>query len=262
MPPLADICRFLNDFAPIELAEEWDNVGLLLGDATRPVERIMTCLTVTPTSAAEAIEKEADLIVSHHPLPFRPLKRITTESTAGGMIWRLARAGVAIYSPHTAFDSAAEGINHRLATGLKLQDIQPLRLFEEPGLLGSGRCGSLSQPMPLSEVAGKLKKLLGVEHLHAIGPLDREIRRIGMACGSAGEYLHDAARLDCQLLITGETSFHTCLEAEARDLCVLLTGHFASERFAVEQLVEVIRQQYAEVEVWASEREVDPVKWI
>ena len=115
MTKIQQVCEYLDQFAPTRLAEEWDNVGLLTGDRAAECQRIMTCLTVTPESAAEAIERGASLIVSHHPLPFRPLKRLTTDSTPSRMVWELARANVAIYSPHTGFDSALNGINQSLA---------------------------------------------------------------------------------------------------------------------------------------------------
>src|SRR5688572_13285580 len=126
MTKLHDLCAFLERFAPARLAEDWDNVGLLVGDRERSVTRVMTCLTITPISAQEAIDEQADVIVTHHPLPFRPLKRLTTDSVPGRLLWELIRAGIAIHSPHTAFDSAAAGINQRLAAGLGLTDIQPL----------------------------------------------------------------------------------------------------------------------------------------
>src|SRR5579884_2270095 len=105
MPTVAAIIAFLEEFAPPSLAAEWDNVGLLLGDRQAPVERIMTCLTVTPESAAEAVEAQAQLIVTHHPILFRPVKRLTTANAEGRMLLALVRAGVAVYSPHTAFDN-------------------------------------------------------------------------------------------------------------------------------------------------------------
>ena len=127
MPTIADLTTFLEAFAPLRLAAEWDNVGLLLGDQADACSRVMTCLTVTPESAAEAIERRASLIVTHHPIFFRPVQRLTTNSTEGAMLWRLAKAGIAVYSPHTAFDNAALGINARLAERLGLREIVPLR---------------------------------------------------------------------------------------------------------------------------------------
>src|SRR5262245_28015040 len=112
------IARFLEEFAATQLAEAWDNVGLLAGDRNRPVSKVVTCMTITPASASEAIAAGAELIVTHHPLPFKPLKQLTTDTPEGKLLCDLLAARIAIYSPHTAFDSTIEGINQRLAEGL------------------------------------------------------------------------------------------------------------------------------------------------
>lgn len=127
MTTVRDVARWLDDFAPLRLAESWDNVGLLWGDADAVVRRIMTCLTVTNRSAREAIDEGAELIVSHHPVLFRGAKRVTAGHQETGMLWSLARAGVSILSPHTAFDNTVEGINDGLAQRLGLVDVRPLR---------------------------------------------------------------------------------------------------------------------------------------
>src|SRR5579862_4938133 len=127
MSTIADLCSWLDAFAPVRLAAEWDNVGLLMGERSDACERIMTCLTITPESAAEAVERRASLIVTHHPILFRPVKRLSADSAEGAMLWKLARAGVSVYSPHTAFDNARHGINARLAERLRLGDVAPLR---------------------------------------------------------------------------------------------------------------------------------------
>jgi dinuclear metal center YbgI/SA1388 family protein len=124
------VVSYFDQFAPPSLAAEWDNVGLLLGDRAAPVERIMTCLTVTPASAAEAIERQAQLIVTHHPIMFRPVNRLTTANAEGRMLLSLIRAGVAVYCPHTALDNTRDGINELLAGRLGLTDVRPLRLRE------------------------------------------------------------------------------------------------------------------------------------
>jgi dinuclear metal center YbgI/SA1388 family protein len=124
---VAEVADFLEQFAPARLAASWDNVGLLLGDKAAAVERMLTCLTVTPDSAAEAIDERAQLIVSHHPILFRPTQRLTTATPEGRVLLSLAQAGVAVYSPHTAFDNTAGGINDILAERLQLTGVQPLR---------------------------------------------------------------------------------------------------------------------------------------
>jgi dinuclear metal center YbgI/SA1388 family protein len=135
MTTVADLITALEAFAPRALAAEWDNVGLLLGDAAAPVQRVMTCLTVTPDSVAEAVETQTNLIVSHHPVLFRPTKRLTTATPEGRMLLNLVQAGVAVYSPHTAFDNCAGGINDLLAQKLGLTGVGPLRTVD-----GERRC--------------------------------------------------------------------------------------------------------------------------
>jgi dinuclear metal center YbgI/SA1388 family protein len=258
-----DVCSFLEQFAPLQLAEEWDNVGLLVGDRKATVRRVMTCLTVTPASAAEAIAEDADLVVAHHPLPFRPLLRLTRDTIPGRLLLDLIRAGVGVYSPHTAFDSAVAGINQRLAEGLSLKDVAPLHPMPdlEPAV-GSGRFGVLEPERTVGDVARQLKAFLSIDGLQLVGDVGRVVETVAVACGSAGQFLSDARRLGCDLFVTGEASFHTCLEAEATDMAVLLTGHFASERFAVERLAGLLAERFPEVHVWVSRREKDPLRWV
>lgn len=260
MHTVHSIAEFLERFAPPALAEDWDNVGLLVGDASRTVRRVMTCLTITPATASEAVDERADLIVTHHPLPFRPLKRLTADTTAGRLLLELIAARVAIYSPHTAFDSAQEGINQRLATGLGLLDIEPVMPMEEG--LGAGRHGHLKAPLPLGELAERVKGFLSVAGLHLVGDPQRPVRRVAIACGSAGEFLQPALHLGCDCLLTGEARFHTALEAEATDIGLLLAGHYATERFALDDLAGVLADEFGDLKVWASRREADPLRWI
>ena len=255
MLTVADLCSFLEAFAPAELAAEWDNVGLLVGDRAQRVERMMTCLTITPASAAEAIRERADLIVTHHPLPFRPLKRLTADEPTGRLLLDLIRAGIAIHSPHTAFDSAAAGINQQFAEGLGLTEIKPLAAE-------AGRFGQLPRPHSVNELATLLKQFLKIDRVHIAGPRDKSITQVGIACGSAGEFLSAAIDRGCQALVTGETRLHTCYEAEARGIALLLVGHYASERFGVEHLARVLAGQFPSLTAWASRDERDPLEWV
>jgi dinuclear metal center YbgI/SA1388 family protein len=127
MTTVGDVASWVDRFAPGRLAEPWDNVGLLWGDPRAEVARVMTCLTVTPGSADEAIAEGAALIVSHHPVLFKAVKAVRADRVETGHLWRLARAGVAIVSPHTAFDNTEGGINDTLASRLGLEGVGPLR---------------------------------------------------------------------------------------------------------------------------------------
>ena len=262
-PSIREVSDYLRAIYPLRLAESWDNVGLLVGNESAPASRIMTCLTVTPESAAEAIEEQAQLIVSHHPLPFHSFKRLTTELTPTRLLWELAQAGIAIYSPHTAFDSAAEGINQLALQRLNCAEIQPL--LPKPGDpegLGAGRAGTLPSPNSLNEFAERVKTIYGLSHLQIVGQPDRVISRCGSACGSGGSFVGAAADAGCDALLTGEATFHDCLEARARNIALVLVGHYASERFGVEQMATRIAQQFPTAKVWPSHHEDDPLRLV
>jgi putative NIF3 family GTP cyclohydrolase 1 type 2 len=108
----------------------------------------------------------------------------------------------------------------------------------------------------------RLKGFLRLDGLHMVGDPDRRTERVAVACGAAGEFLEPARRAGCDLLVTGETTFHTCLEAAAWNVSLLLPGHFASERFAVERLAAVLAERFPVLQVWASREERDPLRWV
>lgn len=366
MTTVGHIVAYLDRFAPKCLSEDWDNVGLLIGDRGAAVSRVMTCLTVTPTSAREAIDRGAQLIVTHHPVLFRPVQRLTADDPLGRMLLELVRTGVAVYSPHTAFDSTVGGINEMLADRIGLNGCRPLRpstnsarvklvvfvpegdlekvsramfdagagvigeyrecsfrvagrgtffgseatnptvgqagrredvdewrlevvcpqsavaqivaamsathsyeepaydlypLASEPGHTGAGRCGELPNSMSLEAFAILVRTALGSPLVQVVGPRDRLIQRVAVACGSGSEFLSDASAQSCDVLVTGEASFHRLLEAEATGVAVILAGHFATERFAVERLAEKLSGEFAGLEAWASTTESEPA-WV
>ena len=261
---VSDIANFLENFAPPELAEDWDNTGLLVGADGDDVSSIMTCLTLTPDVAAEAIEKQAGLIVTHHPILFRGVQQITGRNSEGQLLLDLIRAGIAVYSPHTSYDSALAGINQQLAEMLELSDIAPLRPIEGSNTessIGSGRYGQLNDSTKLAELIDRVKAVLRVEQTWYVGDPERPVHRVGIACGSAAEFMRDAAALDCDVLLTGEARFHACLEARTLGIGLILPGHYATERPAMVNMAGQLETQFPALTVWASEVESDPLSW-
>lgn len=135
MATVADFVQYLDAFAPPNTAADWDNVGLLVGDSTASVESVMTCLSLTDDVAAEAIEKKCQLIVSHHPVLFRGVKKLTSQNADGKLLLPLIRAGIAVYSPHTAFDNCPGGINDGLCERLGLIHVASLRNKPKSGTI-------------------------------------------------------------------------------------------------------------------------------
>lgn len=260
MNTVGSLVGFLNQLAPLSLSEDWDNTGLLVGDIERPVSKLMTCLTITEDVASEAVEKGIDLVVSHHPMLFRAAKKITTATPEGRMLLKLIANGVAVYSPHTAFDSCQFGINQRLAEVLNLQQIQSLRpssLDEHPG---SGRWGSLSKGVVLSVFLNQVKQAVSADYIEFCGDTESVIRNIGVACGSGAEFLSDAIGHGCDTFVTGESRFHSVLEAQAAKVNLILVGHYESERPAVVWLAAEIQTEFLDLEVTASEKDLSPLQ--
>lgn len=259
MPTIADAVEALARLAPLELAEDWDNVGLLVGDPAAPLERVMTCLTLTPDVASEAVDRGVQLIVSHHPLPFRPVAKLTADSVAGETLWRLARAGVAVYSAHTAYDSCVGGVNDQLAQVFALTDVTPLAPSESgPG--GVGRSGQAYGGALIGTLATRAASTLNAGSIRVVGEPDRPAGRVAIACGSGGSLLDLAIGAGCQTFITGEMSFHDCLKARSSGVGVVLLGHFASEHFAIRRLAEQIAAALPGLVAAASATETDPLR--
>ncbi len=264
---LQDVLTFLRTFAPPPLAEPWDNTGLLVGHEDGEVSTILTCLSLTPDVAEEAVARQVQLIVTHHPVLFRPVQRVTSETTEGGMLLDLIRVGIGVYSPHTSYDSARSGINQQLAERLRLASVRPLRGLSDgetsPELdgLGSGRWGDLASPVTLDAFVVMAKRALGVAHTQYVGEPSRRVQRVGIACGAAAEFMADAAQQGCEVLLTGEARFHACLEARTLDIALVLPGHYATERPAMETLATTLKAQFPELDVFASESEIDPIRW-
>ena len=258
----ADVIASLEDLAPLRLAADWDNVGLLVATKRPVIHRVMTCLTLTIDVAREAVSQKADLVVTHHPLPFRPVNRITEETPTGAILVELVTAGIGVWSGHTAWDSAAYGINAMLAESLSLQDAAPLEPDERDPSVGFGRMGTASSHDTVDSVTQRLISTLGCPGCSVAGDPSRPAGRIGIVCGSGGESVPIAAAAGCQTLVTGEIKLHDALEALAHNMAVIAVGHHLSEWFAMERMAEKLSTALPGLHCWASAVEQDPLCWV
>jgi dinuclear metal center YbgI/SA1388 family protein len=233
-------------------------VGLLLGDRDAEVSRAVTCLTLTPDVAVEAVQLGAQLVVTHHPVLFKPVQRLTSDTVEGRTLLLLLKQGVAVYSPHTAWDNAPQGINRQLAERLELTDIRPLRPFPNESE-GAGRYGCLTQPVTLSELVHRVQQRLPAERVEVVGDPALMVQQVGIACGSAAEFWRDAQQCGCQVLLTGEARFHAALEVRDAGFAMILAGHYATERPGMERLAELLAAACPGVTVTPSAVERDPL---
>ena len=221
---------------PQKLCAEWDNDGIAVcPDVTHDVSRVLICLDVTMETVAYALAGHFDVIVSHHPLLFHPIRSLCDgDGMVSRKLLRLARAGVSAISFHTRLDAVEGGVNDVLAKLLGLQEVTP---FGPDGEIPCGRIGTLAEPM--SAVA--FAKLCG-EVLHATPCLTGEgmVRRVALLGGSGGDYI-DAARLaGADIFLTGEVSYHRALDSAERGLPIVAVGHYHSEFPVTKRLCELV----------------------
>jgi dinuclear metal center YbgI/SA1388 family protein len=229
---LVDAC-----YAP-EQAAPWDSVGLQVGDPDDPVAGVLVSLDVTEAVLDEAHDRDADLVLAHHPLLFRPLPRLTPASAAGRLALRAARSGCAVLAVHTNFDAAVPGTTTPIVDLLGLRDIQPLEPLPDAPALGLGRVGMLPEAWSLRQVADRLAGGLPAPHLRVAGPLDRMVRRVA-ACAGAGDSLIAAALgAGADLYISGDLRHHVTLDALQMGMTLIDAGHYATEAPALPALRE------------------------
>ena len=245
MPTVREVEEALYELAPRELAQSWDNVGLLVGDPTREVNSVLVALDVTQAVAEEAKEQGCGLIVAHHPLmncAWSPVQSVRTDLPQGKLITTLIQNGISAICMHTNLDSAFGGVNDALAAALGLRDIAP---FSEDGI---GRIGTLEQEMPLEKFAVLVKDRLRAGGVRYAGG-GRNVRRVAVGGGACGEYASLAASLGCDTFVTADLKYHDFQNASGMGLNLLDAGHFPTENVVCPILADYIRCRFSEVEV-------------
>lgn len=220
-----EVIKYLESKYPKTLAYEYDNVGLQVGSLNKKCTTILVTLDVTKAVIAEAIAVKAELIISHHPLIFKPLLNVTIESPRGYIIEQLIRHNIALYSAHTNYDLASGGMNDELANALEI--INPQVLDDSEGM---GRFGTV-KPQPISSFIAFAKDRLGVKTARYIGSLEGEVKIVGISGGSGSNHVGQAMKKNCDLYITGDVTYHTALDCQAMGQNVLDIGHYAESIF-------------------------------
>jgi len=261
-----DLLGALDRVAAFGLAENWDNVGLMLGSPNNTIQGILVALDPTEEVLEEAGEIGADCIITHHPLIFHPLKAINTEQPLGRFLRRALKDNTTVIGCHTNLDQTVGGVSDVLAGSLGLLDLKPLLpagndQSSEPGA-GFGRIGRLADPLNGEAFIGYLCDFFKLPALRVAGRLPEEISTVAV-CGGSGSDLAEAAYTSgAQVYITGEVKHSTARWAEAIGLCIIDAGHFATENPVVESLVEILQSILAEkdidIPVWYSEKQQNP----
>lgn len=246
---LNDLLQLLDDIASRQLAEEWDNVGLMVGDPAAEVTGIMVALDPTEEALAEAARLGCNTLITHHPLIFKPLRALRLDEPGARVLFRAAQAGVAVVSCHTNLDKMAGGVSDMLAAGLGLGATRPLvPEFHggEEAPCGFGRVGDLPSPLPFGAFVELVKERLGLEVLPVAGQAPEKIVTVAVCSGSGSELAPLAQKAGAQVYLSGEIKHSTARWAEQAGFCVVDAGHFATENLMVPGLARILRQRLAE----------------
>ncbi len=241
-----DIIDALERQAPLNIQEGFDNSGLQAGLAQSEVRSVLVCLDVTEAVVDEALEKGCELIVSHHPLLFHPLKCLSDRTYQQRCLFKAVKAGLGIYSSHTSLDNARGGVNFKIAELIGLQDCSFLSPIEGKDA-GSGLIGSLPQPEDTAVFLQRLKTIFGVHTLRHSAIVVDKVQKIAL-CGGAGAFLMPQAQsLGADCFITGELHYHDYFEAG--NLVAVALGHYESEQFTMDLLCARLKAEFPELEV-------------
>ena len=253
---LQDIIAALERIAPLRLQDEWDNSGLQVGFPDAEISRVLVCLDITEAVVDEAAAKGCQLIVSHHPLLFKPLRQVSDATYQQRCVVKALSAGISIYSAHTSLDNAPCGVNHKIASRIGLQDLRWLSPLPS-GEGGSGLVGDLPQPVPDRDFLARIKERFGVKCLLHSALDGRAIRRVAL-CGGAGAFLlGDAIRAGADCFLSGEFHYHDYFENG--NVLLMELGHYQSEQFTQQLLQDFLTAEFPSLQVLVTDLYTNPV---
>ena len=255
MPTVHEIEAALFQLAPRELAQPWDNVGLLVGRPNREARRVLVALDITEDVAAEAEREQIDLIVAHHPImncAWRPVQTIRSDDIQGRKLIRLIEYDIAAICMHTNLDAAPGGVNDALAEALGLEEVEPLE--EGDGIV---RAGFLPEPMTVQRFLARVEDRLqpnGVRYVDGGGI----IRRAAVGGGACGGYFRAAAERGCDAFVTADVKYDQFLDAKELGLTLVDAGHFPTEDVVCGVVARYLAERFPELTIRksSSHREV------
>jgi len=253
MTKVCDVEKYLFDWAPKELAADWDNVGLLVGDGEQAVHRILVSLDIMEAVVAEAVSCGADLIVSHHPVmncTWHRVQNVKSDNAQGRMLIQMIQNGISAICMHTNLDAAEGGVNDILAEKLGLSDLIPLN--EEK----IGRVGTLKCEKTLVEFLPFVVKSLGCNGLR-YRDCGKPVHRVAVGGGACGDYIQNAIALGCDTFVTSDLSYHEFLDTTGLNL--IDAGHFPTENLICSEIARRLKEAFPAAEVVLSTKHTSEV---
>lgn len=256
---LRDVIVTLERFAPLSLQDEYDNAGLQIGlTEDAEVSGVLLCLDVTEDVIDEAVAFGCNVVVSHHPLLFHPLRRIAGEDYVQRCVMHAIRCGVAVYSAHTNLDNAPGGVSWRMAEKMRLTDVKVLQPNEGVEGAGAGVVGDLPEAMSADEFCGLLRNCFKLDCVRHNDVGQRSIKRVAL-CGGAGAFLMSTAlRAGADAFVTGEIGYHRFFGYENQMLLAEI-GHYESEQYTVDLFADILSP--TGVRICKTQLKTNPVRY-
>ncbi len=266
-----DIIRAMESFAPMTLAENWDNVGLQIGQYDWPVKTARIALNPSHDVVAQACKDNADILITHHPLIFKPIERIDFSTPVGSIIQMATLHNLTLFVAHTNLDIVAGGLNDVLAEKIGIKNLECLKGLNEQIVndnscikleQGIGRMGELDKTETLKSLAQVIKKKLGIKSVKIAGKPDLDVKKVAVCTGSGSSLMEDFLSSGAQAYISGDLRYHDALAAKDAGLGLIDIGHFNSEHLIVDVLAKKLQKVLSEarfnVNVGAYDFEKDP----
>ena len=263
MNKVTDIAKEIEQFAPEFLKEDYDNVGLMVGDGDKEVKKVLLSLDCTNEVIKEAIRHDCDLIITHHPLLFKRPKNIIKGDLLGDKVITLIKEDIALYSCHTNLDSAKEGINETIVNMLGFSSSQIIESNESENYQngGIGRLVKLEKEILLSDIVDVVKKTLNIKNMRVVKGSDK-VKILAIINGSGQDFFIEAKKLGADCIITGDTTYHFASDFKEMGISIIDAGHFATEYIVFLKTLEFLKEKFKGVEFIASEKCKDPYEFI
>lgn len=250
-----EVIECLEKLAPRFYAQSWDNVGLLTGREDKEVDKIMLALDPTASVIQQACEWGADMLITHHPLIFSPMKAVTTRDFIGKRVYQLIRQDICYFAMHTNFD--VMGMADAVAGQLEMEECEVLETTfqEDISTKGIGRIGRLPRSMSLEECAFYIKEKCALDSIRVFGERERTVRRMALVPGSGKSCIRQAIEQGAEVFLTGDIGHHEGLDAMEQNLSIIDAGHFGLEKIFSSYMEEVLRRELVGPEIRMAKEE-------
>lgn len=258
---IKDVAAAIEAFAPLGLQESYDNAGLVVGRPDDEVHCALLAVDVTEEVLSEAVREGCDLVITHHPIVFHPLKRLNSASAVERCVETAVRHGIALYAAHTNLDSAPGGMSWRVAQILGLENVSVLEPSPAAGGAGFGVTGELPRPVPSGEFMRGVMARFGVKALRHGDVVRTEVRRVAVCTGAGGSLIDAAREAGADIYLTADLRYNDFMRHENRMILADM-GHFESEYCAIDILFDILSKNLCTFAVRKSVCSRNPVNYM